>query len=241
MIRYNESEFSLYDANFRNLAKRSSILNPDETSTPYGHLENLSQTTLSLLYEQKQVEAEELQVKLEEIREQDKYSRQAAINQGGHWKESHTRLENRLEQEANYDVRRSEVEAIDRRLKQFQKTEDERPLLPHGPRGTRKINPQTGTGRIDEQRVEPNKQGIPAINEPTSQYHGVTVVDYVSKIAKPWLQACAKKYRELVEAWDEKEVPEEERKSLKQVFVPWPSTPNGVALKKFKRTTKTNK
>ncbi len=211
-----------YTNYFDRLAKKSWILNPDQ-ERPSGNIATLGPLLLAAHKTSKTQKLGFLREDLNLIERGYKISRQTEFNRGSEFKESATQKESRLEKEALADHTENEIKELEERIKNIkEKEKDAQAILPDGPIGNRSINANSGSGFADGQIVKVNEEGIPAICDKRSIWDGMTIFDYLNRIAKPWQEANRKKYLGLVKEWDEKKVKEQDRKSPRQVRVPWP-------------------
>jgi hypothetical protein len=94
----------------------------------------------------------------------------------------------RLILEARLDIALEELDAVKEKLKTFQKKEqksDDSMMLRYGPKG--QIQLQGGIPhRVDGQKANVDKNGIPVIEDDRSPYDGMTVMAYQKLVVEPW-------------------------------------------------------
>lgn len=179
--RYKPGQEFYYDYAYDSEINNSRVLNEDYQPGEMDGLLELKEKRLQVL-----------ELDLRNIIASQSLARQTAINKGTTWTEDDRSREKRVRIEAQIDVVRLEIEALEEAIEEAEKEKnrhDKLPVLPSGPMGLSQIRGSTGSGYLDGQWCE-LVNGIPVItDERPTPYRGMSAHDYLAHVAVPWIRA----------------------------------------------------
>lgn len=136
-----------------------------------------------------------------------------------------------LKAEARLDITKSEIETLERLLKNFTDADtkiDDSLVLKRGPAGSGKLRHGI-LAHVDGQHVEADSKGVLRIADARSRYNGMATADYYDEIVRPWLRANSKLLKEHAKKCRKirKSDPDAEFKNAPRA--PWPEVPKEAA------------
>ncbi|MBT3255797.1 MAG: hypothetical protein HN366_04960 [Deltaproteobacteria bacterium] len=167
---------------------------------------------------------------IEEIKSQFEHHKQTQINMGMRAPEamSNEMLDKMFRAEARHDIVKSEIETLERLLKNFTDRDekiDDSKVLKGGPRGMGKLRHGI-LAHVDGQNVEADSKGVLRIDDPRSKYDGMKTCDYYDEIVKPWGRANAKLLNAHVKKSREIRLSDPDAEIKNAPKAPWPEPPN---------------
>lgn len=211
--RYREGRERYYDFQFAAEVRNSSVLNGEFQS---GEIDDL------IANKEKRLQL--LQREWEGILAEQERAKQASYNKGGEYSEDDRTREKRMSLEARADVSKWEIselrEAIEDEQREKERSEIP-PCLPCGPEGVNSVPGSIGKGYVDGQFCRHLKNVGLVIVDKRSIFRGMSVVDYINHIAKPWLRASSEFKSVGIK-------PGEYSHWRGSRFVPWPEWPANV-------------
>jgi hypothetical protein len=170
---------------------------------------------------------------IEVIKAQFKNHQQTTINQGRRPPKTMPAdmQEKLLKAEARLDITKSEIETLERLLKNFTDADtkiDDSLVLKRGPAGSGKLRHGI-LAHVDGQHVEADSKGVLRIADARSRYNGMATADYYDEIVRPWLRANSKLLKEHAKKCRKirKSDPDAEFKNAPRA--PWPEVPKEAA------------